>query len=369
MGSLVDDDNIAAPESSEGGLPRGIRVKTEGFGEGQYLTPDDRNDVTFMQDFGLPVSFGGGGGISTKIKSEKASFRCDLCHCDLSSEETMLSHKNGQKHLKKLNEFEREQNEAGKIVDPNTYIRPTAPQKLAPKKIPIRLGVKLRETQEPLLGLDYVTETISYSNIEMEPHYECKICHNQGGANGMFNHVLGRGHREKYFETKHDTDIAKRHGAEIKDLCYKWRENDKINSKITTIYSDDMYPWPSGKAPWSFEQDGVGLPPTYIGGLINIKMEGGIKSESGGSRADKTGDATKSVVHVKGLPMLHDAKALNAMFEAAKNIITRAAAFQGIIHILRKHLCSTKLNLITKIFIKTGFFMSKQKSLFFKITF
>ena len=106
---------------------------------------DDRNEVTFMQDFGLPVSFGGGGGISnTKIKSEKASFRCDLCHCDLSSEETMLSHKNGQKHLKKLNEFEREQKEVGKIVDPNTYIRPTAPQKLAPKKIPIRLGVKLR---------------------------------------------------------------------------------------------------------------------------------------------------------------------------------------------------------------------------------
>ena len=146
FGSLVDDDNIAAPEeSSEGGLPRGIRVKSEGFGEGQYLTPDDRNEVTFMQDFGLPVSFGGGGGISnTKIKSEKASFRCDLCHCDLSSEETMLSHKNGQKHLKKLNEFEREQKEVGKIVDPNTYIRPTAPQKLAPKKIPIRLGVKLR---------------------------------------------------------------------------------------------------------------------------------------------------------------------------------------------------------------------------------
>ena len=72
FGSLVDDDNIAAPEPSEdGGLPRGIRVKSEGFGEGQYLTPDDRNEVTFMQDFGLPVSFGGGGGISnTKIKSE-----------------------------------------------------------------------------------------------------------------------------------------------------------------------------------------------------------------------------------------------------------------------------------------------------------
>ena len=42
---------------------------------------------------------------------------------------------------------------------------------------------------------------------------------------------------------------------------------------------------------------------------------------------------------------------------------------QGTIHILRKHLYSTKLKLITKFFIKTGVFLSKQKSLFFKITF
>ena len=42
---------------------------------------------------------------------------------------------------------------------------------------------------------------------------------------------------------------------------------------------------------------------------------------------------------------------------------------EGTIHISRKHLYGTKLNLITKFFIKTGFFSSKQKSLFFNITF
>ena len=40
----------------------------------------------------------------------------------------------------------------------------------------------------------------------------------------------------------------------------------------------------------------------------------------------------------------------------------------GTIHILRKHLYSTKLNVITQFFIKTGF-LSKQNSLFFNITF
>ena len=53
-----------------------------------------------------------------------APYRCELCFCYLNSEEIMLSHKNGQQHLKKLTEYERHQLQAGEIVYPNTYIRP-----------------------------------------------------------------------------------------------------------------------------------------------------------------------------------------------------------------------------------------------------
>ena len=38
---------------------------------------------------------------------------------------------------------------------------------------------------------------------------------------------------------------------------------------------------------------------------------------------------------------------------------------QGTIHILRKHLYSTKLKLITKFFIKTGFFFRQNKRVYF----
>ena len=63
--------------------------------------------------------------IGTTVDDDNiAPFRCGLCHCYLRSEEIMLAHKNGQQHLKKLNEYEREQLEAGEIVDPNSYIRP-----------------------------------------------------------------------------------------------------------------------------------------------------------------------------------------------------------------------------------------------------
>ena len=42
--------------------------------------------------------------------------------------------------------------------------------------------------------------------LEMEPFYECNLCNNQGEANGMVNHVLGRGHREKFFGQMDDKD-------------------------------------------------------------------------------------------------------------------------------------------------------------------
>ena len=69
----------------------------------------------------------------------------------------------------------------------------------------------------------------------------------------MFNHLLGRGHREKFFENKYDMDLEKVGSKYILQLAEKEQENRNIEL-ITTIYSDELYPWLSGKAPWSIEQ-------------------------------------------------------------------------------------------------------------------
>ena len=95
----------------------------------------------------------------------------------------------------------------------------------------------------------------------MEPHYECKLCSNQGQANHMFNHLLGRGHREKFFENKYEMDLKKDNSQKFLQMAEKEQENKNIEF-ITTIYSDELYPWLSGKAPWSLEQGGTGIPPS-----------------------------------------------------------------------------------------------------------
>ena len=40
----------------------------------------------------------------------------------------------------------------------------------------MRLHEKIKETKEPVVGLDYVQEYIAVSDPEMEPHYECELC-------------------------------------------------------------------------------------------------------------------------------------------------------------------------------------------------
>ena len=44
------------------------------------------------------------------------------------------------------------------------------------KKVPVRLHERIKETRDPVVGLDFVQEYIAVSDPEMEPHYECELC-------------------------------------------------------------------------------------------------------------------------------------------------------------------------------------------------
>ena len=134
-----------------------------------------------------------------------------------------------------------------------------------PKKVPIALGEKLRECSDPIVGLKYIAETIPCSSNEMEPYYECYLCGTQGEANGMYNHLVGRGHREKvlqraypnnqaYFEMPRDVLVK-----EVKRLA-----DTEDCKEMNTAHSDELYPWPAGKSPWSVEKGGSGFVPTAI---------------------------------------------------------------------------------------------------------
>jgi len=130
------------------------------------------------------------------------------------------------------------------------------------KKMRTRLHEKVRETMDPVVGLTYVTEYLPSRDQEMEPHYQCELCGNQGQANGMMSHVLGTKHRENFMDTKGGTTRVNLSRDALLRAVRPYRENNRrLNDLIKTKISDLEYPWPPGKAPWSGEWRGSGVPP------------------------------------------------------------------------------------------------------------
>merc|ERR1719309_28354 len=77
----------------------------------------------------------------------------------------------------------------------------------------------------------------------------------------MFSHIMGFNHRRKVIEKHRNASIDW-----TQQQCLVWATNHAENSSmlsnsINTVRDDALYPWPSGKAPWSIEKGGTGLPP------------------------------------------------------------------------------------------------------------
>ena len=82
----------------------------------------------------------------------------------------------------------------------------------------------------------------------------------------------------------------------LKALCEKYKENDEVAQKISTTYSDEMYPWTAGKAPWSVEQGGTGTIPTGVRNNVNITA---MKTGRGGGYFGPHVDSKEGIVKTK----------------------------------------------------------------------
>ena len=170
----------------------------------------------------------------------------------------------------------------------------------------------------------------------MEPFYECNLCNNQGEANGMVNHVLGRGHREKFFGQMDDKDYGKMSSVDLRKQAERQDEKGQWEL-IKTIYSDELYPWPSGKAPWSLENGGTGNPPTYNREFMRdrdkalrapIKPDPDNPFHVSASVAPIPEEESKVIFQVKALPALHTYDDLRTCYSTAKKILEKAMECQ-----------------------------------------
>jgi len=221
-------------------------------------------ELAKMESMGLPTGFqfgnmssdGGRSASKLQTKKQKKTYYCNTCKIELNSEDTMISHMKGTKHMKKALAA---QAEGGQPVV--QQIENPAPTR---KKVCIRLQQKIRETNHKIVGLRFIKEFIACSNSEMEPHYECHLCETKGMSNCMYSHILGQQHRQNYVDhiCDHNPTMINLSQAELLNFATEYDENKPgLEELIETRYSDDEYPWPDGMEPWLIENGGSGIIP------------------------------------------------------------------------------------------------------------
>ena len=127
----------------------------------------------------------------------------------------------------------------------------------------LRLFERVRKLNEPVVGLQYVSEWLPCANRYLDPHYECDICRVGGKVEVMKAHLVGKAHREKFYEIA--TGAPRNLGNMSRDRLWhtlgEFDDVDRAKEKIETVYSDEQYPWPPNRAPWCAEAGGTGIVP------------------------------------------------------------------------------------------------------------
>jgi len=264
------DDMDYYEESSDKGMKRKFNDET-------YMEEEEQRDRKPSASMNLNLQ----GNLDTVViprefhygeqtiqkKGVKATYWCDVCYVELSSHETMKSHSNGAKHQKKVlalkKEWEDKVRRGEKSSDePLPGIRQVPNPESLKIKIPIRLHERVRDASEPVVGLAFITELLTESDPEMEPHYECKLCGNVGTSNSMFSHLMGYKHRQAFAVEI----LGQSHSRMSQDMLLKFamkhaENRKKLSDLIRTTRSDREYPWPAGKAPWAEAMGGSGIAP------------------------------------------------------------------------------------------------------------
>jgi len=288
------------------------------------------------------------------------AFVCEVCNLELNSEVTFASHIRGSRHVKKVKEEAAEKGHC-LVVPPSTQTR---------VKVPVTLHKMVEECNEPLVGLSCVTEVLPISDQEMEPQYYCTLCSQQGQAYCMLLHLKGKVHRQRWVEVKFPgavnmVDLSQaqlREQAMLLDERKEEKEQQSLGkSMIKTIYSDEAFPWPAGKAPWLVENGGTGVVPD--GALERFGMSGGFRQISMEEQNSESTDAYYALPAVENVPAPRNIQEAQQMLALAESLADSAVERFGQ-QWLRKALMlkAVKAVLVLKLGNEAGSFSSSKRA-------
>lgn len=338
---IKDEKPWFGPSNRDGSIKVQYPSMINGYGV-------DSDQMQQMESMGLPTGFSfSQSQPERQRKGDKKTFYCEICLIELNSLDTMKSHVAGVKHMKKklqLDERKKEQFRKGEISEDQCREGPGVipiPNPVNTKiKVPVRLHEKIKAATEPVVGLDFVKEWIAVSDPEMEPYYECRLCGNKGIANGMFSHIMGYKHRQQFVEEiyKDDHNVLDLSQSELLGHARRHAENgDNLNERIKTRRSDEEYPWPAGKAPWSVERGGTGIPPDRarenwgknadsLDDKLTVERQRGRGAEES-ARGREGGSRGLSLTSLSSLPSPTDQQEALKMISIAEKLLEKGLDF------------------------------------------
>jgi len=187
---------------------KGIYVEMEGIMEVRYCEYDDYEAEDFF-DFQrvnshIPDDF------CHKDREEQRQniFFCLVCNCDLKSIIPLRDHVMGAKHIRKA--LEKKRQVLGLLADPQN--KPKVKKQKPPKgrvNVSLTLEARLRDMDDPVLGLNAITEYRNGDGRRDPPWYTCSQegCKSAwGNSDDMLNHVKNHKHQRNFLKLIYPED-------------------------------------------------------------------------------------------------------------------------------------------------------------------
>ena len=147
---LNDEKPMIGPKAADGN----IKVQYKSQIDGYDIAPDDMKMMADMERMGLPTGFSFGNlqyeapaPANLRTKKQKKTFYCQTCKLELNSEDTLISHMKGQKHMKR---------QLDQTRDPSVPAIVPIPNPIGRKKQPLRLHEKILQNPQCIVGLRFV---------------------------------------------------------------------------------------------------------------------------------------------------------------------------------------------------------------------
>lgn len=204
--ALRSDDNHMTVDTE-----KGIYVEMAGIMEVRTLSPNGQFEDEWSQDM-YDFQNENRSIDSTYCHKDPDGYQniffCLVCNCDLKSIVPLIGHVQGAKHIRKALEKKRDV-----LGMPSAIVnQPKKKEQKAPKKrqdVNMRLEERLRECDEPILGLSNVKEFLNPRQKKDPLFYSCtqEGCKSAWGySDDMFNHLKNRKHQKNFLRLAYPED-------------------------------------------------------------------------------------------------------------------------------------------------------------------